>query len=153
LKTKLRTERGLIYKIDSKISAFKNNGYLTIVFSTNKKNLLPAINVLHQEFYYLGTNKISSADLDRAKGYYNGQALIHSDSLSFLVYWYGKQHILYPDFTQSIEERQKSIQAISAQELQDFSKKYLSEKNWSCFVEGNFLENEMNSFKQELSFG
>jgi predicted Zn-dependent peptidase len=137
LKQQLRAKYGLIYKIDSKLSAFQHTGYFTIVFTTTKKNIELATQLLHQEFQKLVQETLSEEELAKAKGYYNGQLSIHSDESLFLNYWYGKQLILFPQFLQTPSERQAAITSLTPQAIQETARKYFLPTNWSAVILAN----------------
>ena len=116
LNISLREKRGLVYNVESNITAYTDTGLFSVYFGTDPKNRKRAMKLVHCELEKFRTAPLSERQLASAKKQALGQLGISADNREGLFLNLGKSFLHYNRFD-SMEEVFRQIERITAEEI------------------------------------
>lgn len=116
LNLSLREHNGLVYNVESNITAYTDTGVFSIYFGTDPKNRKRAMKLVHRELEKFRTAPLSERQLASAKKQALGQLGISVDNREGLFLNLGKSFLHYNRFD-SMEEVFRQIERITAEEI------------------------------------
>lgn len=124
----VREQRGLAYEIRSNLSFFADTGALLVSAGVEPKKAPLAVRVIMRELARLKTKRVSEAELRRAKDYFHGQLLLGLEDTLDNILWFGER-VLYGGSVPDLHEIEREIEQVTAEELQDLSKRLFREED------------------------
>ncbi|MFA6870927.1 MAG: pitrilysin family protein [Bacteroidaceae bacterium] len=112
----LRERRGLVYEVESSLSAYTDAGAFTIYFGTDKKDAAHCIDLVHKELKELREKRLTTARLSAAKKQLIGQIGVSSDNFENDTLDMAKVFLHYNKFIIR-EEMYKRIDDLTIEEL------------------------------------
>ena len=120
LNLSIREKYGYTYNIESGYSAFKDTGLFHCYFSTEKKYLYKAIDLINKELNLLKTKPLTTLQLNQAKNQFIGQISLSEEQRLNVILTLGKN--LAQDYPiESLEDAIKKIEDIQANTIQDIA--------------------------------
>lgn len=116
LNLSLREHNGLVYNVESNITAYTDTGLFSVYFGTDPKNRKRAMKLVHRELEKFRTAPLSERQLASAKKQALGQLGISADNREGLFLNLGKSFLHYNRFD-SMEEVFRQIERITAEEI------------------------------------
>ena len=125
----IRNKRGLAYEVNIDVNNMTDTGYFAVYLSTDKSNISKAIKIIMKQLSLL--SKVTTNELNDAKGYIEGQFILDKESTSNLAdelgYWEAlksaKLHLTYI----------KNIKSVTKKDVARVAKKYLN-KNYTLAI-------------------
>ena len=91
--TEVREKRGLAYHINTVADTFADGGYLAAQAGVEHKNLELAVSTILKEYKKISQEKISAKELQKAKDYVKGKAVMNLESSDEVAMFYIDQEI------------------------------------------------------------
>lgn len=132
----LRTKAGLAYAVAGDVGAlFDHQGLTTLLIGTKSGTTAQAIDGLYKEIEGMKTNKVTQAELQRAKDAILNSFVFEYDSKEKVAnYRANLEFHHYPvDF---LERYQKGIEKITAEDVDRVARKYLQKDKFAVLVVG-----------------
>ncbi|MDR0757873.1 MAG: insulinase family protein [Tannerella sp.] len=118
LNVSLRERHGLVYTVESSVSAYTDTGSFSIYFGADPKHVEQARHLVEKELRGLRENKLSDTRLSAARKQAVGQAGVAGDNRENLFLGMGKS-FLHRNRYDSPEEVFRKINAVTATQLRD----------------------------------
>ncbi len=134
----IREKYGFVYHIDSNYTAFTDTGLFAIYFATEKKTLCRCIDLVLKELKKLREKPLGVLQLRAAKQQLIGQLAMAEEHNLNLMLAIGKS-MLDLGRVDSLTDIFKSIELITALQLQDLANEMMAEKRFSLLT---FMPNE-----------
>jgi len=131
----IREKQGLCYDVSSSAKKYDEIGVFSIHAGVDNNKVKQTIDTIIQQLEIIKKNKISDAELKRAKEFFKGQFLLMLESTGARMLWLGEK-ILTEGQIPKIKEVLHEIDNISANDLQRISKQIFVSKNMNFAVIG-----------------
>jgi predicted Zn-dependent peptidase len=130
LNLSVREKYGYTYNIESGYTAFNDTGLFHCYFSTEKKNLKKAGELVYKELRRLKEHKLGTLQLQQAKAQFNGQIALAEENKMNVMLMLGKN--LVQDLPiETLDEVIHKINRISSDEIQDIANEIFDFNNIS----------------------
>lgn len=129
----IREKYGFCYSIESNFTHYNDTGIFYIYFGTDNSFLEKTLMLVHKQMQQLRDRKISNLQLHRAKQQLIGQMAIMQDSNSTELLAIGKTYVVYNKID-TIEDINKRIEAITAEELFEVANEVLKPSTYSMLT-------------------
>jgi predicted Zn-dependent peptidase len=129
----LREKNGLTYNNESYYDAYSDTGIFQIYIGTETKNIEKCLTIIRKELDKVAATACSASILKRMKQQYCGQIAISSESGLNRMIHIGKS-LLHTGNVVELEERLKTIEAVTAAQLLETAKKYLDFNRLSTMI-------------------
>ena len=116
LNLSLREKSGLVYNIESNLTAYTDTGIFSIYFGCDPKSVEKCISLVYKELKKLRENKLTDTQLSVAKKQLKGQLGISNENSENISLSMGK-HFLHRNRYDSIEQIYCKIDSLSANQL------------------------------------
>jgi len=126
----LRERHGYVYSVESTYQAYTDTGFLGIFYGTEEKTAPKAKKIVMKELDKLRTQKLGTMQMHMAKEQAVGQMAMAEENYASLMLIYGK-NLLDQDKITELDQIFKIIKDTSAEQLQDLSREYLAEEDFS----------------------
>jgi predicted Zn-dependent peptidase len=129
----LREKSGFVYDIESNYTGYTDNGIFSLYFGTDKSKFDKSLKLIHKEFNQLKSSKLGVLQLKRAKQQMIGQIAISAENKDNSALNLGKAILLF-DKIDSLEEVNRKIEAITANEIIEVANEILDTDKLSILV-------------------
>ena len=129
----LREKHVLAYGVEANYVPYMDVGFWQIYVGSESKNLKKSISIIKKELKRMQTKPVSERRLKKAKQQLKGQMALSMDVNSSLMHSFGKSLLTFGQID-TIHEIHKSIDAISASQLSDLAKEYMSKDELSVLI-------------------
>lgn len=136
---------GYTYAVNSYVENFMDTGYITVMFTSSRKNLDKCIRLVKEEYQFLKEHSINSSDLELAKGYMSGSLKTGIQSGYDWVKFYGLQYLYKRAEVEDIDGIIQRIDKIDIGIIKRISNLYFKDETMSLAIVGNIKAN-INSF-------
>lgn len=126
----LREKNGIAYQINSFMNSFYDISSFGIYLSTNDASLVKAHDIIYAEFDKIKNKYVSNKELKRAKEYIKAHVEMSLENTSNRMMRIGHS-VLYYNRIKSLEESMNEIDAVTKEEILEYSKELFNEKNIS----------------------
>ena len=133
LNISLRERHVLAYSIEATYVPYADVGFWQIYVGCESKNIKKSIRLIHKELLRIQNKKISEAKLTRLKQQFKGQLALSMDVNSGLMHSLGKSLLAFGQID-TIEDMHKSIDKISADDIQVLAQKYMQTSKISSLI-------------------
>jgi predicted Zn-dependent peptidase len=120
LNVSLREKCGLVYNVESNVTAYTDTGLCSVYFGTDPKNRERVTRLAENELRRLRENRLSDFLLSAAKKQVIGQLGVSSDHKENLFLGLGKS-FLHHDRYEQLPELFAKVNAVTASQLQDIA--------------------------------
>jgi predicted Zn-dependent peptidase len=132
----VREKRGLAYAVFSGLSAYQDTGALSIYAGCANDAVSELIDVVVLELRQLRDERVSSAELRRAKDHLKGSLMLNLESTSSRMSHLARQEI-YRDRTDSLDEMLAAIERVSIDDIQRLAQLFFAGGSLGVTVLGN----------------
>ncbi len=126
----LREKNGIAYQINSFMNSFYDISSIGVYLSTNEASLNKANQLIFTEFNNMKSKKVSVKELKRAKEYIKAHVQMSLESTSNRMMRMGHS-LLYYNKIKDLEESMSEIDAVTQEEILDYSQILFDQKNVS----------------------
>lgn len=133
LNLSIREKYGYSYNIEANYTPYSEIGFWSIYFGADTKYLEKTRKVLYREMALLRDKSLGEKQLRMAKEQFKGHLALAMESNSGLMLSLGKSLLLF-NKVDSVSEMNKSIQELSAIDIQRIANTYLSEEQASELI-------------------
>ncbi|OGZ03276.1 MAG: hypothetical protein A2430_00355 [Candidatus Liptonbacteria bacterium RIFOXYC1_FULL_36_8] len=136
---KVREELGAAYYVRSEADLYTDHGILSASAGVDHRKIEKVISAIVAEFEKLTKEKVTSAELERAKEHIIGNLMISLETSDELASFYGGQEILKREMA-SPEELAQKIRKVTAEEIKSTAEFIFQNKKLNLAVIGPFKE-------------
>jgi predicted Zn-dependent peptidase len=129
----LRERNGLAYNIESCYTAYSDTGIICIYFGTDLKNMEKSQQLILMELKKIKNKKLTDIQLTKAKRQLLGQLAISQENKESQSLSLGKSFLYFNRF-ESMEEVNKRVEAITANQLQEIAHEIFDDKQLSVLT-------------------
>jgi predicted Zn-dependent peptidase len=133
LNMSLRERHGCSYNVESSYSPFSDTGIFALYFGTDKENIEKCLHLVFKEFDLLKNKQLGDIQLSKAKKQLIGQLAIASEHNENMMMSIGKSYLVFGK-VDSLEEINRQIEAINAQDLMLIAKEILNSNNLTTII-------------------
>ena len=133
LNISLRERHVLAYNVEANYVPYADVGFWQVYVGCESRNIKKSIKLIEKELERLQNKPISAAKLTKVKQQFKGQLALSMDVNSGLMHSLGKSLLAFGQID-TIEEIHKSIDNISADELQKLAQTYMRKSEVSSLV-------------------
>ena len=133
LNLSLREKYGYAYNVESHFTPYSDTGILQIYFGTDPNFLDKSLNIVHREFRNLQQKKLGTLQLSKAKKQLMGQLAIGNENHVNQMMSLGKSYLVF-ERCDTLEEVNRKIELVSAENLQDMANEILNLDQLSTLV-------------------
>ncbi|MBP5412458.1 MAG: insulinase family protein [Bacteroidales bacterium] len=131
----IREKKGYVYNIEANYTALSDAGLFNIYIGCDHKNQEKCIELTQKEIRKIQEVKLGTLQLRRSHLQMIGQMCITYDSNLNEMLSIGKNHLLFHE-VDTVEDMVKTIQSITAEELQDMANTMLDIDNFTYLIMG-----------------
>lgn len=147
LKYLLREEKGIVYRVESNINNFKDNGFYTIKLILKKsENINKVIKLIFNEFDKLKKKELNKKELDYYKKIYLNDLDLKFKENKFYLNFFGRRLFYNRDF--NIENYKNKMKEITSDKMLDIFNKILNYHQMNVIIYGNY--NNINKKNEEI---
>lgn len=132
---KIRGERGLAYYVRTVGESFTDSGYLTTQAGVPHKNLEEVISLIVEEYQKIKEEGISPEELQKAKDYFKGTAVLGMESSNAQAHFYASQELLQGKIL-SLEEKFAKVDQLKEEDILSLAKKIFQGKGLNLALIG-----------------
>jgi len=133
LNVSLRERNGLVYNIESNVTAYTDTGVFTISFGTDPKHRDDAITLIDSELKKIRNERLNDTRLKAAKKQAIGQIGVSGDNREMLFLGMGKS-FLHRNTYDTLTETCRKIEAVTASQLQDVANEILAPEKIATLI-------------------
>jgi predicted Zn-dependent peptidase len=135
----IREKQGLAYAVYSELSMYRDTGCMAIYAGTAVETCGKVIESIVKEFRELKENLVPAEELRRAKDNLKGSFMLGLESTSSRMGNLARQDLYFQRFF-TLDEMLESIEAVSAEQVQQIAREFFNPKNITLAVLGNLGE-------------
>jgi len=135
----IREKQGLAYAVYSELSMYRDTGCMAIYAGTAVETCRQVIDSIVKEFRELKENLVPAEELRRAKDNLKGSFMLGLESTSSRMGTLARQDLYFQRFF-TLDEMLESIEAVSAEQVQQIAREFFNPKNITLAVLGNLGE-------------
>jgi predicted Zn-dependent peptidase len=129
----VREKYGFSYNIEANYTPYQELGYWSVYASTDKIHEQKAIKLIHKEIERFRKEKLSVAQLKKAKEQLKGHLALGMDSNSGMMLSFGKGLLIF-DAIDTLLEIHEGIDTISAEEVQEMANTFFNPDQISTLI-------------------
>lgn len=133
LNNSLREKHGLVYSVEAVYTPYADNGIFSIYFGCDKEDVDKCIQLIKEQIDKLVEAPLKESTLKAAKKQLIGQMSIAQDNNEAQCLSMGKSLVVYGKIS-NFSQMKDSIEAVSAQQLQEVAKEVLSWERMSFLI-------------------
>jgi predicted Zn-dependent peptidase len=137
----IRERQGLAYAVFSELNPYRDTGCLSIYAGTSIESARRVVESILKEFQLLKNERITDEELRRAKDHLKGSLMLSLESTSSRMSNLARQEMYFHRFF-TLDELIKSIEIVTAEDVQRISQTFFDQKHIALTVLGN-----LNGFK------
>lgn len=128
LNLSLREKSGIAYTVESNLTPYTDTGVISIYFGTDEKKYKKGIALVMRELNKLKEQPLTESQLNAAKKQLYGQLVVANENKENMALGMGKAFLRYNKYD-SLEEIQRRIEAVTAEELHQIANEIFDERN------------------------
>ncbi|MCH8554821.1 MAG: insulinase family protein [Schleiferiaceae bacterium] len=133
LNLNIREKYGFAYQIESFYTPYTDTGIFGVYIGTDKGTLQKSLQLIEKELKVLRDKKLGTLQLSKAKKQLLGQIALSQESNGSLMLSLGKSWLHF-DKVDTLEEVQRKVMAITAEEIQDIANEVFDPNNLSRLI-------------------
>ena len=126
----IREKYGYCYSISAFLQSYLDTGVFGVYIGTDKDYLTHVKELIFKEFTELKDNLVGEKELEQAKSQLKGKLLLSQESMSSRMNRLAKSEIYFDRFI-TLDELVESIDAVSAEDIRDYSREFFIEKDFT----------------------
>ncbi len=137
----LREKRGLTYYVNTEADQSTDTGYFFASAGVKHENLEKTISLILKEFKKTTQKKVPEKEINKAKEYLKGKALMALESSSAVASYLGNQELFRKEIKKPVEIFKK-IDAVTANDLMRIAKNIFKDENLNLAIIGPHQNNK-----------
>ncbi|HLD27854.1 MAG TPA: pitrilysin family protein [Patescibacteria group bacterium] len=133
--TEIREKRGLCYSIRTSLSLFEDTGTFLVQAGLDTSRLTEAVGAIKDELVKITADKVSAAELKRAKEFIKGNLILRLEDSADLIVWLAEQKML-SDKVETLEQKIAKLDAVSIKDLGQLAKQLIDFKRLNLAIIG-----------------
>jgi predicted Zn-dependent peptidase len=133
LNLNIREKYGFAYQIESFYTPYTDTGIFGVYIGTDKGTLQKSLQLIDKELEVLREKKLGTLQLSTAKKQLLGQIALSQESNGSLMLSLGKSWLHF-DKVDTLEEVQRKVMAITAEEIQDIANEVFEPNHLSRLI-------------------
>lgn len=133
----VRERRGLAYHVSASHGTYKDIGAFTAYAGLKLEKVYEGLEVIKAELERTTKEKVTQAELQKAKEMERGRVALRSESTNFLAEHFGVKFILDREL-ETFEEYLKKIDAVSLEDVQNVARELFKKERYNLQVIGPF---------------
>lgn len=129
----VREEAGLAYDVHSFQVEYQDAGVLGVYAGVDPDDQVRALGAILEELARVRDERVSAAELDKAKAYVSGRLELRLEDTRHMCSWIGSQEALH-DRVLTPDEALGSLAAVTAEEIQDLAGRLIRDESLSLAV-------------------
>ncbi|MFA6094498.1 MAG: pitrilysin family protein [Candidatus Paceibacterota bacterium] len=146
---RMREELGICYYVHSSNNPFTDHGFLDISAGVDKNRVQEAVGAIIAEMKKFVIEKVSEAELQKAKDFLVGNMYLGLESSDSIAEWFAHQEIMHRPL-RTAEEVTAEIRKVTAEDIQNVAHEIFKDEGLNMAVVGKAEEGEITSL---LTFG
>lgn len=146
---KMRNELGICYYIRSGISDASDHGHFYLSAGVDKSRLALAVKGILEELHKIKNQKVSAAELRKAKDFLIGGMYLGLESSDALANFYGSQEIMREKI-KTPKEMEREIEKVTARDLQKVAQTILTNRGLNLALVGKCNQSKAGSLRKIL---
>lgn len=142
----VREKRGMAYYVRTSADEFKDTGSLVTRAGVDNKRVLPAIEIVLNEYKRLREEKVEDKELRKAKDFIKGKVAIALESSDDLASFYAEQQLLRKE-TLTPEEKLARIEKVTFDQIRDVANEIFSSERLNLSLIGPFKKEDKGIYK------
>jgi predicted Zn-dependent peptidase len=126
LNISLREQHGLVYSVESGLTAYTDVGFFAVYFGCNRESESRCLSLIHKELKRLRNNKLSTSQFAAAVKQWKGQLGIMSEHRESLALGLGKSFLRFNKYD-DLPEIYRKIDALTANRLLEIANEIYDE--------------------------
>ena len=143
----VRERRGLAYEIGTSVKLLRDTGAFIIHAGIDNRRILETLEVILKQLRLIKKNKVSAAELKRAKEYYIGQLSLNLEDTVEHMLWLGDNFLSLNKFLY-LQDAVRRIEKINAGEIQYWAGKILRDQGLNLALVGPLKDKDKARIKQ-----
>ncbi|MDP3733426.1 MAG: pitrilysin family protein [Candidatus Daviesbacteria bacterium] len=135
----VRERRGLAYHVGCNHGFYKDTGYFTVYAGLKLEKVTDGLQVIVAELKRIRDEKVTEAELKKAKDMIRGRLAIRSESTNFLAEYFGFNFVLDRKI-ETFEEYLENIDRVSVEDILEVAKELIHPERFNLQVVGPFKE-------------
>ena len=136
---KIREEMGVAYYTYSFADFLTDHGYFAVGVGADNNRVLEVVETIIKELKRFKTEKISDAELQKAKDYTIGKMYLNLESSDEIAEFYGEQEIIEHELKKPAEVARR-IKEVTAEDIQKVAKDILKTSKLNLALIGRFKD-------------
>ncbi len=132
----IRERQGLAYAIYSDLNPYRDTGCLSVYAGTSRESAAKVVQSVVSEFRKLKSETVSADELRRAKDQLKGSLMLSLESSTARMSNLARQEMYFDRFY-GLDELIASIEAVTAEQLQELANQFFKTENVAVTVLGN----------------
>ncbi len=133
----IRVKNGMAYYIRTLSEVYTDHGYLLTHAGVDNKKIEKAIKLIIEQYKQIADKKIDKKELEKAKDYIKGSAILHLESSNEIADFIGSQEILTNEIL-TLKQKFDKIEAVTIDELYEIAKDLFRPENLNLALIGPF---------------
>jgi predicted Zn-dependent peptidase len=129
----IRETHGMAYTVYSFVNLLSDTGMFGAYLATDRKNVEPAIDMVHKEFKSLAAHRVSADELNRTKSQIKGTMMLGLENTSSRMMRLGSGE-LYFERHVTLDAVLKKVDAVRAADIQRVANDILERRRFSTIV-------------------
>lgn len=139
--TEVREKRGMAYYVATGADSFADAGFLATRAGVDNKRVVPALEIILNEYKKLKNEKVGDSELKKAKDFIKGKMAIAFESSDDLASFYAEQELLRGKIV-TPEEKFKKIEKVTAEQIQETANFIFTPDRLNLSLIGPFKETD-----------
>lgn len=135
----VRERRGLAYHVSANLSPYKDTGSLTVYAGVKLEKVYEAVEVIKAELQRVVLEKVTDAEIKKAKEMTRGRLAIRSESTNFLAEYFGANFVLDRK-VETFDEILSHVDQVSIEDVQEVAKDLLQNDKCNLQLIGPFKD-------------
>ena len=132
----IRERQGLAYAVFSELSPYRDTGCLSVYAGTSRESARRVVESVLKEFRELKQRPVEEEELRRAKDYLKGSLVLSLESTASRMSGLARNEIYFGRFF-SLDELLESIEAVTADGLQELARTFFDPRHIALTILGN----------------
>ena len=132
----IRERQGLAYAVFSELSPYRDTGFLSVYAGTSRESARRVVESVVKEFRELKERPVEEEELRRAKDYLKGSLVLGLESTASRMTGLARNEIYFGRFF-SLDELLESIEAVTAEGLQELARTFFDARHIALTILGN----------------
>ena len=133
----VRERRGLAYRVSASHNCYADTGIFTAYAGLKLEKVYEGLEVIYAELMQTALEKVTEAELKKAKEMIRGRIALQSESTNFLAEYFGTNFVLEQKI-ETFDEYLQNIDKLTTEDIRDVAKELFIKEKFNLQVIGPF---------------